>query len=114
MSIGNFNNKTFNLLRENSTPSPLGDVLWYKVSEIEGFFQQTSGKETFLKQQQFENTALIGFLDIDTDIAVGDRLQDDKNCYRVTNVMDAGGIGHHIEVYLELSTEYIQYPTPLE
>lgn len=108
MSIESFNNKVFDLYRETESNSALGDVEWEKLGEIEGFFQQASGKETFLKQQQFENTALIGFLDIETDINVGDRLQDDKNCYRVTNVNNAGGVGHHLEVYLELSTEFIE------
>lgn len=106
MSIENFNNKIFSVIRIDDSDD--FKEVWRKIGEIEGFFQQTTGKEAFFKQQQFENTALIGFLDINTDIKVGDRLQDYDNCYRVTSVVDSGGVGHHLEVYLELSTEYIE------
>lgn len=115
MSIDQFYNKTYDIIR-SSEVSELGDEIYRKVGTLKGFFQQTTGGETFLRQQQFNNVTMTGFVSIYANVEVGDRLQnaDTKEAYRVLNVIDAAGRKHHKEIYVEVATNYIDYPVPLE
>ena len=115
MSIDQFYNKTYDIIR-SSEVSELGDEIYRKVGTLKGFFQQTTGGETFLRQQQFNNVTMTGFVSIYANVEVGDRLQNasTKETYRVLNVIDAAGRGHHKEIYVEVATNYIDYPVPLE
>lgn len=115
MSIDQFYNKTYDIIR-SSEVSELGDEIYRKVGTLKGFFQQTTGGETFLRQQQFNNVTMTGFISIYANVEVGDRLQDPqtKKGYRVINVIDAAGRGHHKEIYVEVATNFIDVAVPLE
>lgn len=115
MSIEQFYNKSYDIIR-SSKVSELGDEIYTKVGKLKGFFQQTTGGEVFLRQQQFNNVVMTGFVSFYANVEVGDRLQNanTKEAYRVVNVIDAAGRKHHKEIYIEIATNYIDVTEPLE
>lgn len=103
MGIESYYTKDFTVRREEVATGDWGDTgVTVQELPLKGYIKYSPGQVVFVDGKPTPTATHKLFCPVDTDIAVLDEVFHRRATYKVLSVLDASGMGHHLECLLEV------------